>query len=114
MSMSDSKSIARDVRRLAVPAILSSLLQTLVFVVARVMLGHYGEAALAGMQVAGPLEWSLWSVFMAFEVGTVARVGWHVGAKDPASARRAALLSIYVAAAAGSVVTLIAPFILPL
>lgn len=113
-TMTTPDSIARDVRRLAVPAILSSLLQTLVFVVDRAMLGHYGETALAGMQVAGPLEWSLWSVFSAFEVGTVARVGWHVGANDPASARRAALLSIYVALAAGSVVAIIAPFLLPL
>src|SRR5438093_4737222 len=109
--MSDSAAIAREVRRLAIPAILSSLLQTLVFVVDRAMLGHHSEASLAGMQVAGPIEWSLWSVFMAFEVGTIARVARHVGAKDRARARQAALLSIGVAVLAGVVVVAVAPFV---
>ena len=74
--------LSAEVRRLALPAIAQSLLQTLVFVVDRVMLGHHGEASLAAMQIAGPLEWSLWSVFSAFTVGTVARVGRHVGAGE--------------------------------
>src|SRR3984957_6312426 len=82
--------LAREVRRIALPAIGSSLLQTMVFVVDRAMLGHHAESSLAAMQVAGPLEWSLWSVFMAFEVGTIARVGRHVGAKDRVRARRGA------------------------
>ena len=38
----------REVRSLAVPAIAHSLLQTLVFVVDRAMLGRHGEASLAG------------------------------------------------------------------
>jgi multidrug resistance protein, MATE family len=100
------------VRKLALPAILHSLLQTLVFVVDRIMLGRHGEASLAAMQIGGALEWSLWSVFAAFEVGTIARVGRHVGADDRASARNAAWLSLVIALVVGLVVALSTPLVL--
>jgi putative MATE family efflux protein len=107
-------SLAREVRRIALPAIGSSLLQTMVFVVDRAMLGHHAESSLAAMQVAGPIEWSLWSVFMAFEVGTIARVGRHVGARDRARARRVLLVSLAFAVAAGLAVALLWPLFVPL
>src|SRR5580658_615996 len=107
-------SLAREVRRIALPAIGSSVLQTMVFVVDRAMLGHHSESSLAAMQVAGPIEWSLWSVFMAFEVGTIARVGRHVGAKDRARARRALLVSLGFAVLAGVAVALSWPAFVPL
>jgi putative MATE family efflux protein len=100
------------VRRLAVPAILHSLLQTLVFVVDRIMLGRHGEASLAAMQLGGALEWSLWSVFAAFVVGTIARVGRHVGARDARLARRAARLSLVMAVAMGGAVALATPAVI--
>jgi putative MATE family efflux protein len=108
----ESRGLSREVRRLALPAIASSLLQTLVFVVDRIMLGHHAEASLAAMQIAGPLEWSVWSVFSAFTVGTVARVGRHVGARDSVSAGRAARASILYALGAGLVVTVLTPVVL--
>ncbi len=104
--------LAREVRRLAFPAILHSLLQTLVFVVDRIMLGRHGEASLAAMQLGGAMEWSVWSVFAAFEVGTIARVGRHVGAKQPALARRAALISLALAGAIGALLALATPLLL--
>jgi len=103
-----------EVRRLALPAILHSLLQTLVFVVDRIMLGHHGEASLAAMQLGGALEWSIWSIFSAFEVGTIARVGLHVGARSPASARRAAWLSLGMAAGVGTLLAVASPWLLDL
>ena len=103
--------IAHEVRRLALPAIAQSLLQTLVFVVDRAMLGHHGEATLAAMQIAGPLEWSIWSVFSAFTVGTIARVGLHVGGKQPALARRATWASLAYAVGGGLLVAAAAPVI---
>ena len=106
-----SLSLAQQVRRLALPAIAQSLLQTLVFVVDRAMLGQHGEASLAAMQIAGPLEWSLWSVFSAFTVGTIARVGLHVGAGERALARRATWASLAYAVGAGLLVTAAAPVI---
>lgn len=101
-------------RRLALPAIVHSLLQTLVFVVDRIMLGRHGEASLAAMQLGGAIEWSIWSVFAAFEVGTIARVGRHVGAKDPEAARTAARLSLVMAAAVGTLLALASPWLLDL
>lgn len=104
--------LRREVRRLAVPAILHSLLQTLVFVVDRVMLGRHSDASLAAMQIGGALEWSIWSVFAAFEVGTIARIGRHVGAGDRAAARRVAWLSIGIAVALGFVLAALTPVVI--
>ncbi len=109
--MESERGLAREVRRLAVPAIAQSLLQTLVFVVDRIMLGHHAEASLAAMQIAGPLEWSVWSIFSAFTVGTVARVGRHVGAVDAVGAGRAARASVAYALGFGLLVTLLTPAI---
>lgn len=107
-----SADLAREVRRLALPAILHSLLQTLVFVVDRIMLGRHSETSLAAMQIGGALEWSIWSVFSAFEVGTIARIGRHVGAGDRGRARRALILSLGMAVALGLVLSLSTPMIL--
>lgn len=101
-------------RRLAFPAILHSLLQTLVFVVDRVMLGHHSEASLAAMQIGGSLEWSIWSVFAAFEVGTIALIGRHVGAGDRVRARRTAWTSFAIALSFGSLLGLATPLVLEL
>lgn len=106
------KDLAREVRRLAFPAILHSLLQTLVFVVDRVMLGRHGEASLAAMQIGGAVEWSIWSVFAAFEVGTIARVGRHVGAGDRPAARRVAWISLAIAVVVGVVLAAATPLVL--
>lgn len=76
------------------------------------MLGRHGEASLAAMQLGGAIEWSIWSIFAAFEVGTIARVGRHVGAKDRAAARSAAVLSLALAAGIGTVLALFTPLLL--
>ena len=83
-------------------------------VVDRIMLGRHGETSLAAMQLGGALEWSIWSVFAAFEVGTIARVGRHVGARDPDAARLAARISLGAALAMGCVLALATPLLLDL
>jgi len=97
---------AARVARLAAPAVAQSLLQTMVFLVDRVMLGRHGETALASMQAAGPLLWSLQSGFGAFSAGTVAVVGRSVGANDRAGAasalRGSVLLSVAIGVAVGA------------
>lgn len=98
---------------MAVPALLTSLLQTMVFVVDRIMLGHHAFTALAGMQIAGLLEWSAFALFIAFEVGTIARVGRHVGAKEPERARIAAWTSLAMAVGLGLVLTAVTPLLSP-
>lgn len=66
------------------------------------------------MQLGGAIEWSIWSVFASFEVGTIARVGRHVGARDPAAARRAARLSLVLAAGVGTLLAVTTPLLLEL
>jgi putative MATE family efflux protein len=106
-----TRSVAQEVVALALPAIATSLLQTLVFVVDRVMLGHHSPTSLAAMQLAGPVEWSVLSVFLAFEVGTLARVGNLVGKGDRAAARRAAIVSFGLALGLGLLLTAVAPLV---
>ncbi|HEY2370593.1 MAG TPA: MATE family efflux transporter [Polyangiaceae bacterium] len=104
--------LTREVRALALPAIAHSLLQTLVFVVDRAMLGHHDALSLAGMQIAGPVEWSVWSIFLAFEVGTVAAIGRFVGQDDRAAARSTLVVSLAYATIAGLAVAALTPLIL--
>jgi putative MATE family efflux protein len=86
---------------LAAPAVANSLLQTLVFVVDRAVLGHFDDRAIAAMQTAGPLSWTIFSVFGSFAVGTTATVGRAVGAGDRAAAVRAARASLLLGLAIG-------------
>ncbi len=107
--------------RLAVPAILTGLLGTLVFLADRVMLARFDQDALASMQLQGPLLWSASSVFMAACAGTVALVSRSVGAGDHprardvarAALRLSAMLGLGVAALGtallGPIVTLLGP-----
>lgn len=88
------------------------MLQTLVFLVDRAFLGHAGKGSLAAMQIAGPLEWSIFSVFLAFEVGTIAHVGRLVGAGEHARARRAAGGALVLAVGIGVFVALIGPLLM--
>lgn len=93
---------------LAGPAIAGLLLQTGVLYADRVMLGHHSGEALAAMQIAGPLEWTLVSVTSSFAVGTLALVGRAVGAGDREAARRHATMAIAVALVLGALVTIAA------
>ena len=110
--MVEAPRMPREVRLLALPAIGQSLLQTLVFVVDRAMLGHHDSTSLAAMQIAGPIEWSVWSVFLAFEVGTIACVGRLVGARDRAGARNAIVVSLGYGVVAGLLVAAATPLLL--
>jgi multidrug resistance protein, MATE family len=106
--------LGREVRRLAVPAILNSLLMTMVLVVDRVMLGRHGEASLAAMQIAGPVEWTVWSLFSAFQVGSLARVGRFIGRGDRARATLTARVSLVIALLIGFSIAALTPVILEL
>ncbi len=100
--------LTRALLRLAIPAASTGLLETLVFLADRVMLGRYSQEALASMHVQGPVIWSLFSVFMGVCVGSVSVVARSVGARDFATARAASRSSVTLAAGAGAAVALIA------
>ncbi len=99
---------ARDLIALAAPAIAGQILQTGVIYADRVMLGHADPGALAAMQLAGPIEWTLASVSSAFAVGTLALVGRAVGAGDREGARRHTTLALIVALVVGAIVAVVA------
>lgn len=96
------------IARLALPAIAGQLLQTGVLYADRVMLGHSSGGALAAMQIAGPIEWTLVSVTSSFAVGTLALVGRAVGAGDHDAARRHTTMAITTALALGALVAALA------
>lgn len=98
----------RAIAALAAPAIAGQILQTGVIYADRVMLGHVGGGALAAMQIAGPIEWTLSAVTSTYAVGTLALVGRAVGARDPDAARRHTTLAMFLALALGTVVTILA------
>ncbi len=101
-SQNIEKQVIRAVVQLAAPVIATQLLETLVFLVDRVMLGRYTADALASMQISGPLIWSISSVLSAFAIGSVALVGRAVGSGDRALASSAARASLLFALATGT------------
>lgn len=94
----------RQVVALALPAIAQSLVSTLVFVVHRLVLGRYQSDALAAMQIASTLAWTMSAVFTALAPGTIAVVGRSVGAGDIPAARAAARGALAVGVGGGLLV----------
>jgi putative MATE family efflux protein len=101
------RELTREVLALAGPAVLTTFLQTLVFLTDRVLLGRYSEAALASMQVQGPLLWSLFGVFSGLVVGTVPLVARAVGGADPARARAVTRAALALAFGLGALVVVV-------
>lgn len=100
-------SVGREVVRLAIPAIASGLVGTLVFLADRMMLARWHRDGLASMQLQGPLLWSVTSVFIAACVGTVALVARSTGAGNLARARAVARASLRIAFVLGTIVAAI-------
>lgn len=80
---------------------MTSLLQTLVFLVDRILLGRYSQDALASMQVQGPLVWSLFSVLSGAIVGVVPLVARYIGARERERARDIVVAGLSLAALLG-------------
>jgi putative MATE family efflux protein len=99
--VASDRSVERQVVALALPAIAQSLVGTLVFVVHRLVLGHYDPDALASLQIASTLAWTMSAVFTSLAPGTIAVVGRSIGAGDPAAARAAARSALGVGLAGG-------------
>ena len=99
-----SRDLIRTVLRLTGPAVLTSLLQTLAFLADRIMLGRHSAVSLASMQISGSIMWSVFSVFFAAMIGTVAVVARRVGAGELDEARTVARAALRLAAGIGVLV----------
>ena len=82
------------------------MLQTLVVLADRIMLGHYSTDALTAMQINGAVLWSVTSTMTAFSVGAVALVGRQMGSGDRARAAAATRAALLLALGVGAVVAL--------
>lgn len=98
-----AREIRRDVTRLAVPVIGQSLLQTLVFLVDRAMLGRFSSDALASLQISGPIVWSLAAMASSMQVGAIAVVGRGIGARRPSEAAAGVRAGLVSALALGAI-----------
>lgn len=99
--------IGRSVMGLAVPAIAQLILQTLVFMVDRAMLGHYSTEALASMRISGPLNWCIYGTLSAFSVGAMAIAGRAVGGGNRSLAAATARGCVMLAISLGTAIALL-------
>lgn len=93
-----------EVLRLTGPAVLTSLLQTLVFLADRVMLGRHGAVSLGSLQISSIVMWSVFSLFFGAMIGVVALVARRVGAGERARARAVARVGLRLAGGIGVLV----------
>ena len=99
-----SRSLFQQVIYLAWPAVLQGLLSTIILFTDRLILGSYHDAALASMQVSGPVMWSIFSLFGAYSIGVLALIGRYIGAEEPKKAAHVYGTALCIATALGTLV----------
>ncbi|MEC7985641.1 MAG: MATE family efflux transporter [Myxococcota bacterium] len=97
-------SLYQQVIQLAWPAVFQGLLTTIILFTDRLILGAYSDAALASMQVSGPILWSLFSLFGAYSIGVLALIGRAVGAEESDKVARIYGTALCIAIVLGSLV----------
>lgn len=104
----NAHNLTREILRLALPAGVQHLMQTVVFLADTWMVSAYAGGSsgpLAAMAVTGPIVWSLTVICTVTTVGTTALVARRTGAGNRAAAGRIAGTSIVLAAGIGVLVT---------
>lgn len=107
------RTLALAVLSLAIPAIAQLIVQSLVFVADRVMLGHYSVAALASLEISNLLINCTAQVLCFFSIGLVAVVGRAIGAEDRDLAASAIVGGIWYTSIISIALSLIAWLNLP-
>ena len=82
----DTMRLIRPLLQLALPAVATSLLHTAVFFTDRLLLGKFSSAALASLQLQGPIVWSISMVFLSLSTSVLALVARYFGANQPVRA----------------------------
>jgi putative MATE family efflux protein len=84
----------RTILKLAWPAIVGNLLQTIVSMVDLVMVGRLGAAAVASVGLGGQLLWFLNALMFSVTVGTTALIARFVGAREEEKAEHVLVQSL--------------------
>ncbi len=93
--------LRRTALALAWPSVLDNVLQSLVNMVALIMVGHLSPAAIAAVGASNQVMNLALTVFMALAIGTTALVARHVGAEDQKGADLVTRQSLWVSIALG-------------
>ena len=107
----DRASLRAQTIALAWPAIAQGLLTTIILFTDRLILGRFSDAALASMQVSGPVIWSVFSLFGAFGIGVLAVIGRSIGAEDSERASKTMGTATAMALSLGLIVGLAGHFL---
>ncbi|WP_139693040.1 MATE family efflux transporter [Sporolactobacillus terrae] len=97
----------RDILVLAIPAMIESLLQTVVGFVDTLFVARLGLTEVTAVGVANTLLAVYIAVFMAIGIGTSSLIAKHIGAGDLETAREAACRSTRIALIAGFIFGLV-------
>ena len=100
-SASGSPASAREILRLAVPALGALIAEPLFLLADSAIVGHLGAAQLAGLGTAGTALATLVNVCVFLAYGTTAQVARLLGAGDPRGAIARGVDGIYLAVALG-------------
>lgn len=107
----EKRALRKEVIRLAWPAAIQNLLQTLIFVVDTKMIGELGDllrdpTPLAALQLVNPIAWSTMVIFTALSIGTQAVVAREIGKRRRLAAREASANAMGMILLVGGVVSL--------
>ncbi len=88
--------IQRKLWKLAWPAIMGNISQTLLNLVDTMMVGHVGALAIAAVGLGGQVSWFMMPIMAAVATGSLALIARFVGARDEENATLALEQSLYL------------------
>ncbi len=105
--------LRRTVLRLAWPSIVENLLQSAMQIATTAMVSRLGAAAIAGVGVSNQILIVGISTFFAVSTATTVLVAFHIGAREPDQAARAAKQSYFLGGILSLVAALLGVFFAP-
>jgi putative MATE family efflux protein len=107
------RAVRARVLGVAVPYVIESLFDTLMFYADMIMLGQYSNVAMASLGVAGPITYTLALVFGALRVGIIATVSRDVGEGNAEKQRRSAAAGLVLAVRVGVIGSILGLTLIP-
>ncbi len=112
--MSDEKKkILSSLITLSIPTILEEVLRTLLQYVDTAMVGHLGQRATAAVSTTTTVNWLVYSVPYAVEIGIMALAAKSYGAKDYQHVKKITSQGLYLSLITGGALTALCLFLSP-